>query len=315
MCSVFSHHRAHNFITGALTCCNRSGFVASGRGIQAAFSAIASQRWRLGANWQLCGWSAVSGEGVTSPAARPSLKNSLAGLLSFGVWMLEELLVVRGGRRPPAHADHDAASNTSYSGRDHCGCVAAACDLAETTLFAVWGGDHVMLLVTRVALFAAVGVVWMFWWVWTDPAARNWPHALVFSGMLLLLAIAIPQVARLAGGQTAFRVSLIAAGGAALSSVANLFEDGLRIDGFVYGFVLGLLVLEVGLLTLAGVVAFTGCGPTRFVAVVPLGTVAAALLGLVAGGPIALATWLTAAGLTIALPRLRAMVAGLPPDT
>ena len=173
--------------------------------------------------------------------------------------------------------------------------------------------DHVVLLVSRVALFTAVGVAWMFWWVWTDPAARDWPHALVFSGMLLLLAIAIPQVARLAGGHTAFRVSLITAGGAALSSVSNLFEDGLRID--VYGFVLGLLVLEIGLLTLAGVVLSTGSGPDRFVAVVPLGTFAAALLGLVAGGPIALATWLTAAGLTIALPRLRTTVAALPPDT
>ena len=74
-------------------------------------------------------------------------------------------------------------------------------------------------------------------------------------------------------------------------------------------------MLEVGLLTLAGVVLSTGSGPDRFVAVVPLGTVAAALLGLVAGGPIALATWLTAAGLTVALPRLRAAVAALPPDT
>ncbi len=171
-----------------------------------------------------------------------------------------------------------------------------------------------MLLVARVALFVSVGVAWMFWWVWTSPEDRNWPHALVFSGFLLLLAIAIPQVARLAGGSTAFRVSLVAAGGAGLASVANLFEDGLRIDGFVYGFILGLLVMEVGLLIMAAVIASTGGGPARLVAVVPLGTLAAALLGVVAGGPVGLATWLTAAGLAIALPRRRAVVAALPPD-
>lgn len=168
-----------------------------------------------------------------------------------------------------------------------------------------------MLLASRVALFASVGVAWMFWWLWTDPDRRDWPGALVFSGVILLLAIALPQVGRLARESQAFRVSRIPAGGAALSSVANLFEDGLQIDGFVYGFVLGLLVLELGLLTLVGVVAFTCSGLTRLVAVVPLGTFAAAVLGPIAGGPIMLATWLTAAGLAIALSRRRTTVAKL----
>ena len=39
----------------------------------------------------------------------------------------------------------------------------------------VRGRDHPVLLVSRVALFTAVGVAWMFWWVWTDTAARDSP--------------------------------------------------------------------------------------------------------------------------------------------
>jgi len=162
-----------------------------------------------------------------------------------------------------------------------------------------------LLLMLRSALFALVGVAFFAHWVVFDPSYEEtasqseWSHVLEFSGVILLLAIAIPTLAQLVGGRLAFRVSLVAAAGATLSSVANIFEDGLQLSWVFFVFILGTAVLQLGLLALTGVIAFSGRGGYRLLALVPAGTIAAIILFVVAGGPIMLATWLTAAMLAL----------------
>ena len=71
-------------------------------------------------------------------------------------------------------------------------------------------------------------------WLVADPSYEisetqdDWAYVLGFSAAILSLAFAIPMFARLAIGRVGFRVSLIAGTGAALSSVANILEDGLH---------------------------------------------------------------------------------------
>lgn len=59
-----------------------------------------------------------------------------------------------------------------------------------------------------------------------------------FSAMLISLALSLLLLAEL-GGKRIFDVSLVPAGGAALSSLANALEDGLRMEWAFYAFVLG----------------------------------------------------------------------------
>jgi hypothetical protein len=165
-----------------------------------------------------------------------------------------------------------------------------------------------LLLVLRSALFAFVGLAFFVYWVVADPSfeesARQseWSYVLAFSGVILLLAFAVPTLAQLVGGRLAFRVSLAAAAGATLSSVANIFEDGLQMSWVFVVFILGEGFMQLGLLALTGVIAFSGRGGYRLLALVPAGTTAAIILFVVAGGPIMLASWLTAAMLALALP-------------
>ena len=160
-------------------------------------------------------------------------------------------------------------------------------------------------LVLRSALFAFVGVAFFAHWVVFDPSYEEtasqseWSHVLEFSGLILLLAIAIPMVAQLVGGRLALWVSVVAAAGAGLSSIANVFEDGLHMSGVFFVFILGAAIMQLGLLALAGVIAFGGRGGYRLLALVPAGTIAGIILFVLAGGPIMLATWLTAAMLAL----------------
>jgi len=98
-------------------------------------------------------------------------------------------------------------------------------------------------------------------------------------------------------------VSLVPAAGVALSSFANILEDGLQLEWVFYVFVLGSAIQLLGNLALTAAIAFVGRGGFRLLAVVPAGTVAAIILFVVAGGPIMLATWLTAAAVALALPK------------
>lgn len=67
-------------------------------------------------------------------------------------------------------------------------------------------------------------------------------------------------------------------------------------------FILGVGFTQLGLLALTGVIAFSGRGGYQLLALVPAGTIAAIILFVVGGGPLKLATWLTAAMLALALP-------------
>lgn len=160
----------------------------------------------------------------------------------------------------------------------------------------------------RSVLFAFVGLAFFVYWVVADPSFEEsptqsqWSYVLAFSGVILLLAFAVPTFAALVRRRLAFRVSLVAAGGAALSSLANIFEDGLQMGWVFFVFILGGVVMQSGLLALTVVVAFSGPGGYRLLALVPAGTIAGILLFVVAGGPIMLATWLAAATLALALP-------------
>ena len=122
-----------------------------------------------------------------------------------------------------------------------------------------------------------------------------------FSGALLSLAVALPVFGRMVGGRWVARLSFIAGSGVALSSIANVFEDGLRIEWVFFVFILGEMILLAGLLALATAIAWTGRGRYRLLALVPLGTGTGVILFVVAGGPIMLVTWLAAAGAAFAL--------------
>src|SRR5262249_5976086 len=59
--------------------------------------------------------------------------------------------------------------------------------------------------------------------------------------------------------------------------------------------------MALGLVALTIVIAFTGQGGRRLLAVVSAGTLAATIFHVAVGGPLLFATWLTAAALAIAL--------------
>jgi len=97
------------------------------------------------------------------------------------------------------------------------------------------------------------------------------------------------------GGRSVVRLASTAGVGLGLSSLANILEDGFRIEAFFFAFILGTLILDVALLALTIVIARTFPGRSRLFAVIPAGTVAGVLLFVPAGGPIMLVTWLAAA--------------------
>lgn len=158
----------------------------------------------------------------------------------------------------------------------------------------------------RVALFALVGVAFFTHWVVTNPSfdgpvSTAWSHVLAFSGLLLALAVALPVYGRMVGGRWVLRLSLVAGAGAALASVANIFEDGFGVDWAFFVFIFGTAIINLALLALAVVIARTGRGSHRLLALIPAGTVAAIIFNVWAGGIVMLVTWLAAAAVTVAL--------------
>ena len=158
---------------------------------------------------------------------------------------------------------------------------------------------------SRSLRFALTGVLLFLFWVVARPSFEmtasmtEWPHVLWFSATLLSLAVALPVFGRMVGGRWVVRMASVAGAGVCISSVANIFEDGFQIDAFFFAFILGTLILDVALVALTIVIALTFPGRSRLFAAIPAGTVAGILLFVVAGGPIMLVTWLTAAAAAV----------------
>lgn len=171
----------------------------------------------------------------------------------------------------------------------------------------------------RAVLFGLVGVAFFTHWVVTDPStdgpiATAWPRVLVFSGLLLAFAVALPVYGRMVGGRWVLRLSLVAGAGAALGSVANIFEDGFGIGWVFFVFILGTAIIDLALLGMTVVIARTGRGSDRLLALIPAATVAAIIFNVWAGGIIMLVTWLAAAAVALAL-QTRAAAQAAPATT
>lgn len=160
--------------------------------------------------------------------------------------------------------------------------------------------------VLAAALFAFVGVAFLLHWVLADPGFEasdtqdDWRYVLGFSAALLSLAVALPMFAQFVGRRGVLEVSLVAAAGAALTSAANIVEDGLHMGWAFFVFVLGTGALGLGLVALTALIATAAHGTGRLTALVPAGTLAAILFYVHAGGPVMFATWLAAAALVVA---------------
>jgi hypothetical protein len=154
---------------------------------------------------------------------------------------------------------------------------------------------------SRAALFAVTGVALFVFWFVARPsfemtaAMKEWPHVLWFSGTLLTLAVSLPIFGRMVDGPRVARLAMIAGAGVGLSSVANVLEDGFRIDAAFFLFISGTLILDLALLALTIEIARRPAARTRVLAVIPAGTLVGILLFVAVGGPAMLVTWLAAA--------------------
>jgi hypothetical protein len=171
---------------------------------------------------------------------------------------------------------------------------------------------------SRSLLFALAGILFFVFWVVARPSYEmtasmtEWPNVLWFSATLLSLAVALPVFGRMLGGRPVVRLASIAGAAVGLSSVANVFEDGLRIEAFFFAFILGTLILDVALLALTIVIARTVPDRYRLLASIPAGTVAGILFFVAAGGPIMLITWLAAAAAAVMISRQRTQMPATP---
>jgi hypothetical protein len=155
---------------------------------------------------------------------------------------------------------------------------------------------------SRSLLFALTGIAFFVFWFVARPSnemtasMQEWPHVLWFSATLMTLAVALPVFGRMVGGPTVARAATIAGAGVGVSSVANIFEDGFRIEAFFFVFILGVWILDLAALAVAILIARSAPGRYRLLALIPAGTLAGILLFTGPGGPIMLPTWLAAAG-------------------
>lgn len=150
----------------------------------------------------------------------------------------------------------------------------------------------------RALLFAGIGVAWFTMWFIRGPnetvaSMQEWPNVIWFSATLLLLAVALLTFGRMVGGRSVIRLATIAAATAGIMSVVNVVEDGFRVEGAFYVFVLGLLTLDVVLGGLALAIARTQTGRRRLLAAIPAATLAGILV-TPASGPLMLGAWLAA---------------------
>jgi hypothetical protein len=155
----------------------------------------------------------------------------------------------------------------------------------------------------RALLFAGTGVAWFTFWFVTGPdesmaSMQEWPRVIWFSATLLLIALALVTFGRMVGGRSVIRLATIAAATAGVMGVVNIVEDGFRVEGAFYAFVLGLLVLDVALGALALTIARTVAGRRRLLAAIPAATLAAILFPP-AGGPLMLGAWLAASAVAL----------------
>lgn len=168
----------------------------------------------------------------------------------------------------------------------------------------------------RVSLFALVGVAFLAHWIIADPgyeasaSQTEWPYVLGFSAALISLGFALPIFGQMIGGKHIVRWSMIAGAGAAVSSLANVVEDGMGVDWAFFVFVLGAAIIDMGLLVLAGVLAIGGRGKARLLALIPAGTLLAVLAYVAAGGVVMLVTWLAAAAVAALIPAPPTFAAG-----
>ena len=168
--------------------------------------------------------------------------------------------------------------------------------------------------VTRAVVFAVTGTALFAFWIIARPstemtdAMREWPNVIWFSATLLALAVALPIFGRMVGGPRVVRLATIAGLGPAISSFANVLEDGFRIDAAFFLFIAGTLILDVALLALTIELARQPDGRTRILAVIPAGALAGILLFVAVGGPVMLVTWLGAAAVALWLGPVRAPV-------
>jgi hypothetical protein len=155
--------------------------------------------------------------------------------------------------------------------------------------------------VMRPGLFALTGIAFFAYWALARPsfeataAQSEWPTVLWFSATLSGLAVALPVFGRMVGGRWVARLALLAGAGTGVSSLANIFEDGLHIEWVFAVFIVAEVVTLVSLLALTVVIAATRRGSGQLLALVPAGTALGLLLFVYAGGIIMLATWLGAA--------------------
>ena len=151
----------------------------------------------------------------------------------------------------------------------------------------------------RVGLFASVGVAFFVHWLSSDPSydviRTEWRFVVGFSGVLLLLAVAVVVFASMTGGAWSRRLSLLAGLGLTAGSVSNVVEDGLGQGWAFYGFVGALAVTNLSLLGLATVLAVGERGRRRLLGLVPAGTLCAIVFYVPAGGILMLVTWVGAA--------------------
>jgi hypothetical protein len=151
----------------------------------------------------------------------------------------------------------------------------------------------------RALLFAGTGVAWFTLWFVSGPSRttqsmQEWPNVIWFSATLLTLTPALVAFGRMVGGRWVTRLATIGAATAVLLSVTNIIEDGFRVEGAFYAFILGMLILEVALAGLALAIVRSVPGRRRLLAATPAATAAAILLFPVVGGPLMLGAWLAA---------------------
>ncbi|MDH4346513.1 MAG: hypothetical protein OEW31_09280 [Thermoleophilia bacterium] len=158
----------------------------------------------------------------------------------------------------------------------------------------------------RASLFVTVGIAFLAYWVLASPShdfvRTEWAYVLGFSAVLIALAVALLVLGRMAGGRWVARLSLVAGGGAALSGVANVAEDGLELTWAFWGFVVGTTTVVVALAALTVAAWVTGHGWSRLAAVVPAGTLIGVVGFVEVGGVVMTTTWGVAAVLALVLP-------------
>jgi hypothetical protein len=167
----------------------------------------------------------------------------------------------------------------------------------------------------KAALFVLTGIESLVYWVVVHPTSdvttqqASWPYVLWFSATLLLVGSAVLVFGRLMGGEGPRRWAIVAFVAISLASLANIVEDGFHVDEAFLLFITTGLAFDIALIALAIAIALTAESRHRLLAVVPLGTLAAILFFVAAGGPMLLIAWLIAAAAALRMPLTKRVAA------